>query len=286
MKAERPKFGTAFCATFVLLFAAFGCKLFGSSKTVEIKSGRLKYIETLRYGSVGTHGSQGWYVAAREFFVNGRSWSPKEINVDDEIAGCEASPNEMIEALKCYSFKNNNEIAYLLRLHDNIPNWVEVYKNDYIKSRGDNLGEWIDEGKSLIFKDFFYNVETGEKQEIKGLPDYPHKYFRAVSPDLKIALYQGFCFNTYVEVSDEVKRISDKICSESERLYNNKLEVLWLVQIQTGETKLVEISRDKYDWLVWDQEKSDPRQDWLNHFQKQIVWEKDAAGKYQLVYPK
>lgn len=263
-----------------------GCNPFGRSKTEEIKSGRLKYIETLRYGRVGTHGSSGWYVDDREFSVNGKNWSPTGIDVDDEIGGCEASPNETVEAIKCYSFKDGKEIAYVLRLKDDKPVWEDAYKDEYIKGGGDNLGEWFNDGKSLIFKDFFYNVQTGEKQEIKGLPDYPSDYFRAVSPDLKTVLFQGSCFNSNVKLAEEVKKTAERICDERERLSKNKLEVLWIIEAETGKSKLVEVSRDKYDWLVWDSNTTRARNDWLKAFQNRIVWEKDSSGKYQMVFPR
>jgi len=269
----------------VLLFAVVGCSLFGRSKTEESKSGRLKYIETLRYGRVGTHGGNGWYVDDRKFSVNGKSWSPQGIDINDEIGDCEASPNETVEALKCYSFKDSKEIVYVLTMNDSKADWAIAFKDEYIKSRGDNLGEWVDDGKALIFKDFFYHVQTGEKQEIKGLPDYPSNHFRAVSPDLKTVVYQGYCFNSYVETSEEVKKTADKICDEREQLINKNLEVLWIIEAETGKTKLVEVSRDKYDWLIWDSNTTGSRNDWLKSFQNRLVWEKDKDGKYGLVFP-
>lgn len=269
----------------VLLFTIVGCIPFGRSKTEEIKSGRLKFIKTLRYGKAGVHGGNGWYVDDREFSVNDRSWSPQGIDVNDEIGDCEASPNETIEALKCYSFKNSKETVYVLRMKDDKPDWTVAYQDEYIKGGGNSLGEWIDGGRSLIFKDFFYTVQTGEKQEIKGLPDYPSNYFRAVSPDLKTILYQGFCFNSHVELTEEVRKTTDQTCRERERFINNKLEVLWIIEAETGKTKLVEVSRDKYDWLIWNREKFSSQREWLDFFQKQVVWGKDKDGKYRLVFP-
>src|SRR5213592_1150968 len=103
---KRSKFSTAICAA-VLLFTILGCNLFAASKTEEVKSGRLKYVETLKYGAVGTHGSQGWYVSDRKFYVGGKKWSPEKMDVNEAMAGCEADPNEAIEALKCNSFEDN-----------------------------------------------------------------------------------------------------------------------------------------------------------------------------------
>jgi len=77
-----------------------------------------------------------------------------------------------------------------------------------------------------------------------------------------------------------------KIANDSDRLYKNKLEVLWIIETKTGATKFVELSREKYDWLQWDNQKFPVRADWLKFFQSQIVWEKDKDGKYQFAAPK
>ncbi|MEP6901429.1 MAG: hypothetical protein ABJA66_06735 [Actinomycetota bacterium] len=87
----------------------------------EHQSGRLKYVETLKYGSVGTHGSKGLNVDNRELFVGGKSFSPEVLNFNDAIGRCEASPNEAVEALKCDSFEHSKETAYVLRMKDDKP---------------------------------------------------------------------------------------------------------------------------------------------------------------------
>lgn len=286
MSHKNLKYKTLFCAAFILLLCAAGsCNFFAASKTEEIKSGRLKFVKTLRYGNVGTHGSQGWYVSNQNFHVNDTKWSPEGIDVNDAIANCEADPNEAIEALKCYSFANSKETVYLLRMTGDQPDWATANGDDYMKGRGNNLGEWVNDGKSLIFKDFIYTVQTGEKQEIKNAPGYPETHFRAVSTDLKTIVYQGDSFESYVEVSDEVKKNLDKIRADRQKPVKDRLEILWLIEASTGEIKLIELSPDKYDWLIWNQDKIRSRRDWLNFFQKHLVWEKDKNGKDQLVYP-
>ena len=270
----------------LLLFCAWllvvGCG--GQTEKHEYKSGRLNYVETLRYGSVGTHGSQGWYVNDRQFYVNGRSWKPEGMNVYDAISGCEASPNESVEALKCYSFEHLKETAFILRMENDKPDWQTLSQQKYDNSK--NLGEWLGDGKYLIFKDLLYNVEKNERIEIKGLPDYPKDAFRGTSPDLATIIYQGNCFNNSIEVSEEVSVRVAKFCSKDEMYRQNKIELLWIIEAKTGETKVLELSRDKYDWLIWKQDKFKTRTDWLRFYNQQLVWEKDKDGKFQLVAPK
>ncbi len=282
---NHSNFSTILCAA-VLLFTILGCNLFAASKTEEVKSGRLKYVETLKYGAVGTHGSKGWYVDDRKFYVNGRKWSPEKIDVNEAMAGCEADPNEAIEALKCLSFEGNVETVYLLKMKDDQPDWSVLYREHYIEGQGKSSGEWTNDGKTVIFKDYYYHILTGEKQEINGLPDYPEEYFRGTSPDLETVVYQGTYFNGFIDAAGELERDRQKISNDRDRLYKNKLEVLWIINTKTGATEFVELSREKYDWLVWDNTKFASRADWLKFYQSQIGWEKDKDGKYQFVAPK
>lgn len=278
-------FSTIFCAA-VFLFTIVGCNLFAASKTEEVVSGRLKYVKTLKYGAVGTHGSKGWYVDDRKFYVNGKKWSPEKMDVNEAMSNCEADPNESIEALKCNSFKNNAETVYLLTMKDDKPVWSILYQENYTEGRGNSSGEWTNDGKTVIFKDYYYHILTGEKQEINGLPDYPEDYFRAVSPDLETVVYQGIYFGGFNDAAGEVERNRQKIYGDRERLSKNKLEVLWIINTKTGATEFVELSREKYVWLVWDNQKFAARADWLKFFEKQLVWEKDQDGRYQFVAPK
>lgn len=267
----------------VALATVFGCNLLGETKTIEIKRGRLKFVQTLRYGSVGTHGSKGWSVINKEFFLDKKKISPPE-----ELDGCSASPNENVEAFNCFKFKDLREMAYVVRIKDNKPDWIKIYDEDSTRSSGKNLGEWADEidGKWLIFKDFLFNVLSDEKREIKGLPDYPENYFRAISPDLQTIVYEGSCFYGFPDAPESLKKLREKKCQETEKLYPNNLINLWLTEVKTGEAKFIEVSREKYDWLIWDQAKYPARKDWLKFFQQKLTWEKDQNGKFQLIFPK
>lgn len=160
-------------AMLILLVAIMACG--GKSQTEELKSGRLKFVKTLKYGSAGTHGSQGWYVSDRHFYVNDLAWSPTGVKTKD-IAGCDASPNKAVEAIKCYSFEDSKESVYILTMKADKPEWVTASDSEY--RGGTNLGEWVGDGHWLIFKDYYFDVQTSEKKDIKGLPDFPKNYFR------------------------------------------------------------------------------------------------------------
>ena len=256
----------------------------GQTKTEEVKSGRLSYTETLRYGSVGTHGSQGWYVSDRKFYVNGRSWSPKGINVNDHVAGCEASPNRSVEAIKCHSFADLKETAYILRMRDGKPEWLTA--SDALYNGGDNLGEWTGEGRWLLFKDYYFNVETSERREIKGLPDFPHNYFLATSPDLETIMYRESCFRKRVApetgepLTDEE---TEKQCKVFEEHFKKGLAAFWLIEAKTGSVKILELNKKDYPWAA--NTDSFLKVDWLKEFRSKLVWEKDEHGSYRLVYP-
>ena len=265
----------------ILLLIVLGCG--SESKTEEIKSGRLKYVEKLRYGSVGTHGSQGWYVDDRYFKVNDKHWSPDGIKVDDDIGSCYASPNETVEAINCHSFANSKEIAYLLRMKDDKPEWVIASEMEY--SGGDNLGIWVGDGCWLLFKDYFFNVETSERKEINGLPDYPQDHFRAVSPDLGTIVYEETGFDRRFDLPSDVSH-EDEIHQQYKLFYEHVdkgILAFWLIDAASGKVKLLELKKEKYP--IFSRTNNHSQVDWLRDFQKMLVWEKDKNGKDQLVYP-
>ncbi len=264
----------------ILIVVILGCG--GESKTEEERSGRLKFVKKLRYGSVGTHGSQGWYVNDRYFKVNDQSWSPAGIEVKD-ISGCYASPNEAVEALNCHSFKGGKERAYVLRIKTDKPEWVTA--SDDIYSSGNNLGEWIGDGRWLLFTNYYFNVETSEKIEIKGLPDDPESHLRAVSPDLKTIIYEETGFTTRLDLPPNESH-EEEIKKQYKLFYEHRekgIVAFWLIDTASGKMKLLELKKEKYPILS--RTGTHSHIDWLRDFQKMLVWEKDKEGKYQLIFP-
>jgi hypothetical protein len=260
----------------ILTIIGFGC---GESKTDEVKSGRLKYVETLRYGSVGSHGSQGWYVDNRQFYVNDNEFTPDGIKTED-IGDCKISPNPAVEVIKCYSYRNEQirELDYLLRIKDNQPEWIAI---------NDASDIWVGDGRWLLFKDFYFNVETLERKEIKGLPDHPKKYFMAASPDLETIIYEENCSMGLYNLETREK-IPNKLLDERcEKHYEggiyNGVAAYWLIDAKTGNVKILELKLDKYPSLI---RPSPPGENRESNFKKMVVWEKDKNGKDQLVAPK
>jgi len=260
----------------ILVIIVLGC---GKSKTDEVKSGRLKYVETLRYGSVGTHGSQGWYVDKRQLFVNDREYKPDGIKTED-IADCKISPNPAVEAMKCYSFRNEQirQLDYLLRMKGDQPEWTAI---------NDASDFWVGDGRWLLFKDFYLNVETLERREIKGLPDYPKNYFMAASPDLETIIYEENCSMGLYNLETREKipnKLLDERCKKhyDGGIYNG-VAAYWLIDPKTGSVKTLELKEDKYPSL---KRPGQPDENRESNFKKMLVWEKDENGKDQLVAPK
>jgi hypothetical protein len=270
-----------FIVLLLMLIFSIGCS--SETKTEELTRGKLKFVKTLKYGSVGTHGSQGWYVSDQIFYVNDKRWKPDGVDVKGDIANCEPSPDESVEALKCYSFADLKELVYVLRIKDDKPEWVTASDKPY--GNGKNLGEWTTDGRWLLFFDNLFNVETSENREVKGLPSPPEDKFRATSPDLEKIVYQGDCFSGG-NLSEDVERRRKQTCDNRDDYVKKKIEILWIIEAKTGETKLIELSREKYDWLIWNNEKFQSKSDWLKFFGQQLVWEKAKDGKFQLVFPK
>ncbi|HMH42952.1 MAG TPA: hypothetical protein VK557_05680 [Pyrinomonadaceae bacterium] len=267
-------------AVTILLGTVLACAQ--STDKEESKSGRLNFVKTLKYGNVGTHGSQGWYVSDRNFYVNGKHWSPPDIKVAD-IAGCKASPNTSVEALKCYSFADSKEAVFVLRMKDDTPEWITVSDAPY--GSGDNLGEWVGDGKWLLFRDYYFNVSTSERKPVKGLPDDPGKYFRAASPDLKTVIYEEYCFTTRLDLPQDAKRDAEieKQCHQSNDHIAKGIIAFWLIDTETGNVKLLELKKETYPSL--DRSKTGTESGFNGTFVKMLVWKQDHSGKDQLVYP-
>lgn len=264
----------------ILLLSVLGCG--GKTEIRIIKSGRLEYVEHLRYGPAGTHGSSGWYVEDRELKVNGYRWQPE--NIDLKNLTCESSPSEAVEALKCTSYEAGKEVIYIIRLLNNKPELVTASEFEYIQP--DDTGEWADDGHWLIFRNYFYNVETSEKREIKGLPGEPDKYFIAASPDLETIIFRDFCYSLIRDDSGNVlnEEEHNKQCEKFYERSKNDIEAFRLIEAKTGSVKILELKTTDYPFA------KNPHPyvaaDWLNEFRSKLVWEKDKDGRDRLVYPK
>jgi hypothetical protein len=227
-------------------------------QTEEHKSGRLNWVENLTYGPAGVHGQPGWYRTGQHIYVNDRRWSPPDVKMDD-IARCEESPNPAVEALKCYSFADQKETAFVLHMKNNQPEWLTASSQGY--GGGYNLGEWVGDGRWLLFKDYYFDVTTGDRKTVKGLPDYPGKHFCVASPDMKTIVYEQ---------------------SPSNEEIDRRVIPVWVIDADTGKAKILELSKDKYPAI--DRGKTGDA-GYNARFKSLLVWKRDDSGRDQLVAP-
>lgn len=265
----------------ILPMIVLGC-FWGEKKTETHKSGRLEYIEYLRYGPAGTSSTKGWYINERELKVNGRRWQSEEIDVND--IKCEKSPNEAVEALHCNSFNNMKQTVYIIRMKGDQPELVTASQIEFVK--GNDSGSWTDDGYWLLFRNYYFNVQTSEKKEVKGLPGEVDNCFIVTSPDLETIIYRDNCYDFVRDESGEVINMDEykKHYDKSQERQKNGIAAFWLIEARTGEVKILELKITDYPFA------KNPSPyltvDWLKEFKSKLVWEKDKNGKDRLVYPK
>lgn len=247
----------------ILLVFALGC---GSSyqgvndADTKVERGRLKFAQSV----IDLHtGTAPIYRSVRpSFFVNGKQWTPAgDEHLADRINWCDTSPNPKIEILRCFGDSSERyNTTYILRMKDDKP---EVQKID------EGTGSvWIDDdGRWLLFRKLFLNVETGEKIEVRGMPfadekdgSAPVQYVVGISPDKKtiVAMPDN---STHAEGSEEFL-------------------TLWMIDAETGRVEKRKVSFTKNPWL---KDYKGPE----NNIQpppaasKKFQWVKDQQGKLQ-----
>ncbi len=251
----------------VWLFLVFGC----TSKNTDaddpdaqkVERGRLKFAKGLKSLRIGS--SYVYRDVKQYFFVNGKPWTPTDDpDFADKIGGCDSSPNPQVEILQCGGdVTENYATTYILRMKGDQP---EIQKLD---EGGGSV--WINaDGRWLLFRKFFVNVETGAKIEVKGMPfldpksSAPVTYVIGISPDLK----------TVVAMVDSMVQKEGK----KEYLY------LRIIDTESGNVDYRKTDFKKYPWL----------KSWKNPVgniqpppepSKSFVWEKGKDGKDKIVVP-
>ncbi len=253
----------------VWLFVALGCG--SSSKGTDdadapkVERGRLRFAKS----ATDIHdGRTPIYRNVRQrLFVDGKEWSPAgEKDFANKLNWCDTSPNPKVEILRCFGDASEGyKTTYILLMKNDKP---ELRKLD------EGVGSiWIDDdGRWLLFRKFYFNVETGEKIPVKGMPfaddEYgsaPVQYVIGVSPDMK----------TIVAMPD----------NSPQREGAEEFLTLWIVDGETGKLEKRKVSYTKNPWLT-------NHQDPVKDIQpppapsKKIVWEKDRQGKDQPVFRK
>ncbi len=243
----------------------------GESKTVEIERGRLKYVRTMRQTSNGWTTTGSWFTSKLGKRLDG-----------DSFDGCDASPNESVEAFVCFRFEDIRMKITVVRMLGDEIEVATVLDSDSRIGGSKNAGEWAsqEDGRWLVFKDFFYNVVSDQRIEVKGLPDYPAQSYRAASPDLSKVVYFGDCFISDFEMSPELRKLREGMCSESGADSAQGRASFWVTDTSTGSSEIIKIELAQNDWVLWDRQRFPARRDWLKHVQSRIVWERTATGGF------
>jgi hypothetical protein len=262
----------------VVFLMIVNCNYYEERKTIEIKRGALACVEEIGYGAAGTHGGKGWVRIGFDILVNGKKWLPDDYGeFMKDTASCETSPEKSLEILKFVNVDFNKGGIYLLRLKNGKPELQKISE----KHDSKNQGKWTNDGRWLLFQDHFIDVETGERKNIKRLPDAPESNFLGVSPDLHSIVYRE---SGFLELNQNG---SDEQWKTWQANVENGILALWVIDAETGEVKVVKLKRDDYRWLL---DKSHPiPETGANHLwiSNQFKWEQDTrGGKYRLVYPK
>jgi hypothetical protein len=230
----------------ICLFFGLACGGGGTGNISGVERGRLKYD----FG----------------FYVNGKRFYPKnDENLSKRINWCDTSPNPQVEILRCFGDATENyATTYIVRMKGDE---AEMQKFD------DGTGSvWTNaDGRWLLGKKIRFNVETGEKFEVKGMPwvddgsaSAPVTYILAVAPDMKTA----------------VRKFKDIPSKKGE----DNFIILQLIDLETGNLENRKVNITKYSWL----------NDWENphdDFQpppapsKKFVWEKGTDGKDKIKVP-
>lgn len=223
----------------VRLFLILGCG--GSSTSGESSNerknerGRLKFVASAT--SIHSNKTSYYRSTSRAFYVEGKEWSPADDKkFAERFESCDTSPNPNVEILRCFSgFGEEPKATYILRMKDDKP---EVKKIE-----AGNECTWIDDdGRWLLFKKLYYNIETDEQIAVKGMPfadaeisSSPITYIKGVSPDKK----------TVAAILDSIPRTETKNGKES----TEKFLTLWIIDTESGTTEKRKVSFTKNPWL-------------------------------------
>ena len=246
----------------IMLFLILGC----SGKTDDtsiVSNGIFTFRKDLKYGSVGTHGGQGFYVASRHIIFHNDEWTPPggQKYVDD-ISSCETSPNTEVKVLKCVVIQAGGGGTFLIRVKNDQPEIQQISEGYDNK----NEGQWVNlDGKWVLFRDYLINVETGERRDIKRLPDDPggsYPEFIGMSPDMKTVVFQG------------------KVVSKDDA--KERLVTVRLIDVETGSVDERPVNATRNPWIYDSETRYLKGGLWIG---SKFIWEKDKQGFDRLVFP-
>lgn len=245
------------CITLILIFAAaLGCG--GNEESGHEDIGRGPFLCSHYWVRKKRDGTMHTYNKGIKIYVDGKEYKPDDYpTFNEDLAGCESSPNQDVTALKVLGVNYDRGGTYLLRKVNDKVDLAHLLPYDTHEQ-----GEWSNDGRWLIFRNFLINVETGEKRPIHQLPEPPNSFtYLGVSPDLKTVVMTG-----------TRERDKDTI-------------TLKLIDAESGTLKEPTFKFSAYPWLVDDGHTipgTGANYLWVSN---QFKWTKDAQGKDQLSYP-
>ena len=257
----------------VWLFLVIGCDGTSSGESSnerKVERGRLKFVVSAT--SIHTNTRSIFRSVHSQFYVDGKEWSPEgEPDFAERFEGCNTSPNPNVEIIECFSgFGEEPKATYILRMKNDKPEIKKIVAG--------NDSTWIDDdGRWLLFRKLYYNIETDEQIPVKGMPfaDYdppasPVTYVRGISPDKK----------TVAAILNSIPRTETQNGKEG----TEEFITLWIVDTETGVTDKRKVSFTKNPWL------NDHKQPYDDIVPppvtiKKFVWKKNADGKDVLVVP-
>jgi len=249
------------------LFLALGCgdsSSGDSSNERKVERGRLKFVASAT--SIHSNTRSYYRSTNRSFYVDGKEWSPEgDADFAEKFDSCDTSPNPNVEILRCLSgFGESPKATYILRMKNDKP--------EIKKIEAGNECVWIDDdGRWLLFKKLYYNIETDEQIGVKGMPfaddEYsssPVQYVLGVSPDKK----------TVVTIFDTIPRKEGA----------EEFLTLWIVDTESGAMEKRKVSFTKNPWL---KDYKQPENDILPPpaASKNFVWKKGSDGKDKIIVP-
>jgi hypothetical protein len=256
------------------LFLTLGCGSSSSggdsSNERKTERGRLKFV--ISATSIHSNTTSYYRSVRSSFYVDGKEWSPAgDEKFADKFDSCDTSPNREVEILRCLSgFGESPKATYILRMKNDKP--------EIKKIEAGNECTWIDEdGRWLLFKKLYYNIETDEQIEVKGMPfaddehsSSPVQYVLGVSPDKK----------TVVTIFNSIPRTEVKNGKEG----TEKFLTLWIVDTESGVMEKRKVSFTKNPWL---EDHKQPYDDIVPppETSKSFVWKRGADGKDKMVVP-
>jgi hypothetical protein len=268
MRCARAAALAGLCST------AAACGLLGETTTHESVRGRLKFVYTST--ATGSYGNEKTYSFSSGHF----RFSGSRVWALGSFPSCSPSPNEAREAFACSRQEDMRELVDVVAVVGDRPRAVNIHDGDLRDST--HSPAWVGdrEGRWLVFKDFLYDVETGEKRPITGAPGPYDAAFRAASPDVETVAYQLPCLAGLAE-SETAKKI-EALCADADA---RQLEVLWLVEVRTGAVEVRRLRRSDHEWLT-DGGRVSGGDVWLASFRRHLVWERDDQGRFRLVAPR